>query len=154
MRLQSPAVFSPDCLPIRFTCLGQNVHPPLLITDPPTGTSSFVLIFEDLDSAPRWTHWLLYNIPSSIRLIPEGIVPTGAMEGLANNNSIGYEGPCPRYFSGTHRYLFTLYAIDCLLSTDASFDRRQVEQLMTDHILARATWEISCSALRSSGVVL
>lgn len=148
MTLQSPA-FNAEFIPIQFTCLGENIPPPLQVADVPLHTKSFVLIFEDLDSTPIWTHWLLYNIPFS-----EGLLDLAAsIEGLVNNNSIGYEGPCPKYFSGIHRYHFHLYALNTMLLLDTPVDRNTVEEVMQGSILGEANLYVFCSALAFENVV-
>jgi len=66
-------------MPLRHTCDGRNLSPPLAWGEPPPGTRSLVLIVDDPDApdpaAPRmtWVHWLLYNIPPHARQLPEGV---------------------------------------------------------------------------------
>lgn len=143
MKLYSPA-FTSDFIPVEYTCLGENIYPPLFFTDVPIDTKSLVLIFEDLDAIPIWTHWLLYN------LLPTGdaiqrVDLKDASQGLANNNSIGYEGPCPKYFSLSHTYRFTLYALNRLLEFETVADRNIVEQEMEGAVLTTAYLEVTCS---------
>src|SRR4051812_3071105 len=82
-------------IPKPYTCLGPNVSPPLFFDDVPEEAKSLVLIFEDVDAIPVWTHWMLFNIPPATTEVKQGSIPEGAVEGLANNHSFGYEGPCP-----------------------------------------------------------
>jgi Raf kinase inhibitor-like YbhB/YbcL family protein len=49
---------------------------------------------------------------------------------------IGYGGPCPP--GGTHRYYFTLYALDQLLTLDPGATKPQVLQAIAGHQLATA----------------
>ena len=129
------------------TCLGKNINPPLEFEDIPEGTKSLVLIFEDVDATPKpWTHWMLFNIPPSVTKIEEGTIPEGATEGLANNHSFGYEGPCPRYFSGTHHYWFRLYALDTVLDLPKNSEREDVEERMKDHVIEKAELLGLCTA--------
>jgi Raf kinase inhibitor-like YbhB/YbcL family protein len=132
-------------MPLVYTCLDANINPPLVIDDVPENTVSFVLIFEDVDAQPKaWTHWLLFNIPPLTRIVHEGQIPAGATEGLANNHSFGYEGPCPRFFSGTHHYWFRLYALDAMLDLGADSEREAVESAMQGHVLSEAFLEVIC----------
>ena len=134
-------------MPEKFTCLGQNVNPPLHIEQVPALAKSLVLIFEDTDATPKvWTHWMLFDIPPATREIEENSVPNGAVEGLANNHSFGYEGPCPRYFKGTHHYRFCLYALNKLLHLPPATEREEVEEKMKAHIIAEAQLSVLCSA--------
>lgn len=128
------------------TCMGTNVSPSLFIDEAPEEAKSLVLIFEDTDSAPIWTHWMLFNIPASTTEILEGKVPEGAVEGLANNHSFGYEGPCPKYFEGIHHYWFRLYALDVVLDLPAATEREVVEEKMKDHVIAKAYLQGLCNS--------
>ncbi|HEY1006579.1 MAG TPA: YbhB/YbcL family Raf kinase inhibitor-like protein, partial [Sphingobacteriaceae bacterium] len=65
-------------IPVRYTCLGPNISPPLTFEDLPEGTESLVLIFEDTDATPRpWVHWMVFNIPATTTTVPEGTIPPG-----------------------------------------------------------------------------
>lgn len=125
-------------IPIRYTCRGQNISPPLIFEDIPAGTDSLVLIFEDVDATPDpWTHWMVFNIPTVTHHTTEGQIPLGGIEGLANNHSLGYEGPCPTYFKGIHHYWFRLYAISAMLNLPATSEREEVEEAMEGHIIEK-----------------
>ena len=130
-------------IPSRYTCSGENVSPELRWTAAPSGTRSFVLIMTDPD-APGGTfvHWVAFNLPPSERNLPVGIpkgdtIPTGGVQGSNSFDSTGYGGPCPPE-GKPHHYFFRLYAIDTRLSLKAGANRREVEQAMTGHILAKA----------------
>lgn len=126
-------------IPQNNTCLGPNVNPTLYIREVPQATQSLVLIFEDVDATPKpWTHWMLFNIPPTTYEIKEGSIPEGAVEGLANNHTHGYEGPCPKYFKGTHHYWFRVYALDTVLDLPAASEREEVEAKMQEHIIGKA----------------
>jgi len=146
MRIKSTFEESQD-IPKPNTCLGENINPPLEFEGIPAGTKSLVLIFEDVDASPKpWTHWMLFNIPPTVTKIEEGAIPPGATEGLANNHSFGYEGPCPRYFKGTHHYWFRLYALDTILDLPKASEREDVEAKMQGHILEKAELLGLCTA--------
>jgi len=56
-----------------------------------------------------FVHWLVCNIPAGVSEIQKGQRPAGTE--LRNGfGRPGYGGPCPP--SGTHRYFFTVYALD------------------------------------------
>ncbi|PWG80271.1 YbhB/YbcL family Raf kinase inhibitor-like protein [Pararcticibacter amylolyticus] len=123
-------------IPRPYTCLGANISFPFEFESLPSGTESLVLIFEDVDATPKpWTHWMVFNIPPSSIKTEEGTIPSGATEGLANNHTFGYEGPCPRYFQGTHHYWIRLYALDIRLDLQPASEREEVEKAMNGHIL-------------------
>lgn len=126
-------------IPTPYTCLGPNINPPMQFEDVPVGAESFVLIIEDVDATPKaWTHWMVFNIPAVTQNVEEGKVPIGGVEGLCNNHTFGYEGPCPRYFQGTHHYWFRVYALDTMLDLPAASEREDVEKAMEGHVLDKA----------------
>ena len=131
-----------EAIPSKYTCDGQDVSPPLAWSAPPNGTKSFALINDDPD-APMgtWVHWVVYNLPASVRQLPEAFPadqerPDGTRQGRTDFGRIGYGGPCPP--SGTHRYVFTLYALDTVLSLAPGATKADVEAALQGHILAQA----------------
>jgi len=147
MKLTSIAFKHGEHIPEIYTCLGSNINPPLEFNDVPQNTKSLVLIFEDADATPQaWTHWMLFNIAPSVTAINDNTVPGDATEGLANNHSFGYEGPCPKYFKGTHHYWFRLYALDTILDLPKKSEREEVEAAMKGHVIAEADLLGLCTA--------
>jgi len=138
--LTSGAFQDGGSIPYRYTCNGDDVSPPLAWGDPPPGTRSFALLVDDPD-APRgtFTHWVLFNIPSGARGLPEGVpgderLPDGSVQGRNDFPRTGWGGPCPP--SGTHRYRFFLYALDATLDLPPGASKRQLLDAVEDHILA------------------
>lgn len=147
MRLTSDSFASGGAIPVRHTCDGANTSPPLAWSDVPADAKSLALIVDDPDApdpkAPKriWVHWVLYNIPPTVRALDEGAprspVPDEASEGLHDGGALGYDGPCPPI--GTHRYFHTLYALDCVLpDLGPRATRHDLDAAMQGHILARA----------------
>ncbi len=144
--LSSPAFADGDEIPIRYTCEGDDVSPPLRWTDPPEGTKSFALIVDDPDApdprAPRtvWVHWVVYDIPAEVRELAENAsaagLPAGAREGLNDWKRVGYGGPCPPI--GRHRYFHKLYALDVTLGDLGRPTKAELERAMRDHLLGEA----------------
>ncbi len=137
MRIKSSAFQHAERIPLKYTCDGEDINPPLTIEDIPKGTESLVLIVDDPD-APMgvWTHWTLWNIAPKTEEIGEDSVPAGAVEGMTNFKSTGYGGPCPP--DGQHRYFFKLYALDSELELDSSVDAEELEEAMNKHIIEKA----------------
>jgi len=50
LALTSPAFAYGDPIPVRYTCDGQDISPPLSWGTPPLETRSLVLLVEDLDA--------------------------------------------------------------------------------------------------------
>lgn len=142
--LSSPAFDAQGPIPIQFTCEGHDVSPPLGWRGAPPGTQSLALIVDDPDApdpaAPKrtWVHWVVYNLPVTTALLPEGVktLPPGTREGLNDWQRTGYGGPCPPV--GTHRYFFKLYALDTVLPDLQAPTKAKLEQAMAGHVLARA----------------
>jgi Raf kinase inhibitor-like YbhB/YbcL family protein len=138
LKLSSPAFDEGGKIPDQYTCRGQDISPPLHIEGVPAGTSTLALILHDPDApVGDFTHWTLWNIPSNITDIPAGNCPPGAIEGLTDFNKNGYGGPCPP--SGTHRYMFDLYALKSTLSLPANARRADLEQALRDSSIAQCT---------------
>jgi len=110
MKLMSKDFVDDGSIPSEFTCDGKNVSPHLAWENLPDGTKSFALSVTDPDAIGGWNHWLLYNIPNKVKEIEKNRKPAEALEVENNFGKKTYGGPCPP--SGTHRYFFTVYALD------------------------------------------
>ncbi len=133
LTVSSPAFRHNGNVPSKYTCEGENVNPPLEIEGIPEGAISLVLIVEDLD-APRgiFVHWVVFNI-SPVTIIEENSVP--GVEGINSFGNNFYGGPCPP--SGTHQYVFAVYALDTTLTLDPTVTKNDVVEAMEGHILAK-----------------
>lgn len=120
-------------IPKKYTCEGENINPPLEISNLPTGTKTIALIVEDPDT-PHGTfdHWVAWNIAPN-RSIAENSAP--GVNGTNGFGNEGYGGPCPP--SGSHRYYFKVYALDAELDLPAASNKRELQLAMKDHILAK-----------------
>ena len=133
MKLTSPAFNNNETLPSEYTCDGEGGNPPLIISDVPENAQSLALIFYDPDApSGNWTHWSMWNLNPKMTKIAENSVPAG-IEGINSYGDTRYGAPCPP--SGTHKYIFKLYALDTLLSLTSRADTKQVEESMQGHIL-------------------
>ena len=141
IKVESSASKEGELIPSQYTCDGSNISPPLKWSDPPEGTMSLVLISDDPDApAGTWVHWVVCNIPPSVKGFPQNVPTTkilenGAIQGTTDFGKIGYGGPCPP--SGTHRYYFKMYALDTMLNFDPGATKKQVVDAMKDHVLAK-----------------
>lgn len=134
--LGSPSFEHNELMPFDYTCDGNNASPPLEIHNTPKETQSFALIMDDPDAPSGvWDHWIKWNIPATTTLVEEGKEPVG-VSGIGTAGDKRYHGPCPP--SGTHRYIFKLYALDTLLSLPEGSSKEKLEEVMNKHILAEA----------------
>jgi Raf kinase inhibitor-like YbhB/YbcL family protein len=140
MTLTSTAFAEGERIPTVHTADGADTSPPLAWTDPPAGTKSLAVLCADPD-APRgtWVHWVLFNLPPAERGLAAGVAKSGklpnAVQGTTDFGSTGYGGPSPPP-GKPHRYFFTVYALDTVLSLDSAATRAHVLDAMKGHILA------------------
>jgi Raf kinase inhibitor-like YbhB/YbcL family protein len=142
--LTSTAFRDGAAIPVKHTCDGVDVSPPLAWTGAPAGTRSFALIADDPDApAGSWVHWVVYNLPAAVSELPENVAKVealdlgGARQGRNDFRRPGYGGPCPPP-GPAHRYVFTLYALDAPLTLKAGAQRKDVETTMEGHVLGSA----------------
>jgi Raf kinase inhibitor-like YbhB/YbcL family protein len=154
MKLGSPVIPEDGMIPAKYTCDGLDRSPPLEWSGVPGSARSLALICDDPD-APlgTWSHWVVTELPPEVTSLAEGISPEETVnlapgdgaraagqgtalvrQGKNDFGNIGYGGPCPP--SGTHRYLFRLYALDTRLELGARATRRDLLEAIQGHILA------------------
>ena len=111
MKLTSKDFVDKGYIPSEFTCDGKNISPELSWKEVPEKTKSYALAVTDPDApGGNWIHWQVYDISKTLKKIDRGSLPSGAKEMENDFGRRSYGGPCPP--SGTHRYFFTLYALD------------------------------------------
>lgn len=128
-----------DTIPVEFTCDGENSSPAVWWHGVPSSARSLTLVCEDPDApGGTWDHWIVFNIPSHVTMIQKSArakdIP--ARYGTNSWGKPAYGGPCPP--SGTHRYVFTLYALDSELSLTANAAKKDILGAMQGHIIQRA----------------
>lgn len=137
MELSSTAFGNKEKIPSKYTCDGDEVSPPLKISNVPEDTKSLALISEDPDApSGNWIHWVVWNIPPDTDEIPEGSLPSGAVEGVTSFGDNKYGGPCPP--SGSHRYYFRLYALDTDIDLPVASGKEDLKDAMENHIIEQA----------------
>ncbi len=137
MHLTSPAFADNQPIPAEYSCQGSNHSPELNWEGIPVDTQSLALILEDPD-APGGTfvHWVLANLPATEKGLSAGQAsPAGAVQGMNSSGRSGYTGPCPPA-GKAHHYIFTLYAVDQVLTLDAAPDKAGLLAALEGHILA------------------
>ena len=134
--LQSSAFAAGRAIPVVYTCDGSNTRPPLTISGVPQDTKSLAIVMYDPD-APGGTfvHWVAWNIPPETQELPHGSLLPTIMEGTTSYQSVGYQGPCPP--SGTHRYVWRLYALRSVLSLDSKATREDLETAINTYVITQ-----------------
>ena len=149
-------------IPIKNTCHGENISPPLDWSGAPDGIASYALIAENIDhETGKWVHWVIYDIPVSATGFPEGIssstsmLPDGTTQGTNDKKQIGYYGPCPPPLLSPiggaagglfpkletvepQRHDFRLYALDVKLGLNPGLTKDELLKAMEGHIVAQA----------------
>jgi hypothetical protein len=123
--------------PQAFTCDGEGSNPPLDIEDVPEDAKSLALVLRDPDAVEGiFIHWIMWNIDPKTEKIDVGTVPEGAVQGATTNKKNHYIPPCPP--SGTHRYIFTLYALDTRLDLPFTSNVEQLNAAIDGHVIDKA----------------
>jgi Raf kinase inhibitor-like YbhB/YbcL family protein len=131
----SPAFADGQPVPTEFTCDGNDAPPAIRVADPPQGTRSFAVIMDDPD-APKgtFTHWLAYDLPAD-----GSALRATAGKTLENDfGRKGYGGPCPPPGHGSHRYYFTVFAVDVPALDVPGRSRDDLEAALKGHTLGQA----------------
>src|ERR1700734_1691662 len=104
-----------------FGCTGGNVSPALSWSGAPKYTKSFALTNYDPDAptGSGFWHWVVFNIPAGTTSIPKNagdvkakLMPEGAIQSRNDVSTDGWIGPCPPADGTSHRYIFTVFAVD------------------------------------------
>ena len=111
IEVSSPAFEEGETVPDEFTCVGEDVSPPLEWSGVPESAAELRITVTDPDApSGNFTHWVVSGIDPSATGVGEGEVPTGGTE---EENSFGeteYRGPCAPP-GPAHRYIWTVEAL-------------------------------------------
>lgn len=129
-------------------CHGPNMSPALQWVGAPATTKSYVLVLDDYEArgGDGFIHWVAYNIPSSVTMLPgnagagEPDLASGGRHAYNDFLRRRYDGPCPPE-GAPHKYRFTVYALDMPSIDDAGTPMtwRKLRFIIRDHILAQAS---------------
>jgi len=131
-------------IPSRYTCDGKGISPHISWGEVPSGAASIALIMDDPDAPTGvFVHWVVYNIPADKRELPEAFLKKdkmndGTCQGVSDfgRAGIGYWGPCPPH-GIFHHYYFKVYVLDTKLDLAPQASKKQLEDAMNGHILAK-----------------
>lgn len=137
MTITSPSFENGRFIPSTFTCDNRNINPALSIAEVPKSAKSLALIINDPDApSGNFVHWVMWNIDPNTKIIRQESAPAEAVQGTNSAGYVGYAGPCPP--SGTHHYVFKLYALDTLLELESATTESILKRAMAGHILTEA----------------
>lgn len=125
-------------IPSKYTCDGEGRFPTLTIEDIPANTKSLALIVDDPDAPTgTWDHLLLANVPVEwVRIVFSQDSFDTAVFGQNSRGELARWAPCPP--SGTHRYVFKIYALSEKLKISSGFSKERLYELMWGKILAQS----------------
>lgn len=126
--------------PVEHTGRGRDVSPEFLLKNLSSQAVTLVITLEDLSHLiPGFTHWVIWNIPASDRIA--GVIPPGktvpSLENTVQGIGYGvhrYAGPKPPK-GKTHKYCFTIYALDCRIDVKACSAKRKVLSVAKEHVI-------------------
>jgi Raf kinase inhibitor-like YbhB/YbcL family protein len=110
LHVSSSAFINNSRLAKQYTCDGAGEEPAVQAGTVPASTSELVLIVADPD-APSGTFFHLTRYGLKPRGPGSGSVNNGGTEGRNSAGSTGWTPPCPPKGSGTHHYVWTVYAL-------------------------------------------
>lgn len=107
-------------IPVRYSCNGDNVSPPLAWSGLPAGTAEVAVVVDDPD-APRgaFYHWIVAGLAPSTTALAEGT--HAGITATGSSGQPGYTGMCPPA-GQRHRYRFTVYALQTPSGVTAGMD--------------------------------
>jgi len=143
--LTSPAFANGARLPERFTADGDGVSPPLLWSDPPSGTARFALIVEDPDAPATQplVHAIVWNLPADERRLAEGAI-SGDGDDADDGRDVGRNSfwsenwlpPDPPTGHGSHDYVFQLFALSEAAAIGSNPGRSELMKALAGNVLA------------------
>lgn len=139
VKLTSPGIMGTGRLNLDHTCYRRGQSMPVLWSDAPGSTKSYVLIMEEHKPGELpFVKWLVYNIPADSKGLPMGLPQAEAFEGgikqgRNDHGTTGYTGPCiPK---GQMNYKLRLFAMDTVLDVPPTAKFNDMIPVMNGHIV-------------------
>jgi Raf kinase inhibitor-like YbhB/YbcL family protein len=134
IKVLSPKFSNNETIPVKYTCQGEDISPPLVFEGIPPQAKSIAIIVDDPDAPVGvFDHWLAWNIlPTKTKLEEREIPPC---QGANHFGEICYRGPCPPR-GKAHRYYFRVWVLDKMLTLSQGAYRKELEEAMHLHIIA------------------
>jgi hypothetical protein len=135
----SPAFQAGQPVPVRFSCRGGDVSPPLSWTGAPARTVAVAVVVDDPDAPnPPFTHWVVTGLAATTTSLAEGEVPAGAVQARNSAGQANYAGMCPPA-GQLHHYRFSVHALSRRPRVDASTTPGEARKAVNDATLAQGT---------------
>jgi Raf kinase inhibitor-like YbhB/YbcL family protein len=131
LTVTSSAFAEGEAIPARYGCDGEGLSPPLAWSGAPEGTAAFAIVMDDPD-ARGFVHWTVADLPSETTSLEQG--ERAGTEGRSSFGRAEYGGPCPP--SGTHRYVFEVFALPDALGLAPGFSADELRAALEGRVLA------------------
>jgi Raf kinase inhibitor-like YbhB/YbcL family protein len=132
-----------------FGCSGKIISPSLKWINAPGNTKSFAVTVYDPDAptGSGWWHWVIFNIPASINelktdagRIDKKMAPAESIQSMTDFGKPGFGGACPPQGDKSHRYIFTVYALNVVkLDLDEKTPPAMVGFFLNGSVIAKAS---------------
>jgi phosphatidylethanolamine-binding protein (PEBP) family uncharacterized protein len=124
--LSSAAFAAGGAMPVRYTCDGAGLSPPLQWRNAPPGTAELFLLAIDLSGGrDDAVQWAVGGLSPSLHGIAAGRPPAGAVVGRNSAGKVGWGGVCGAR-GRVHHVAFLLYALSRKLGLRAGFNPARV----------------------------
>ena len=137
MKITSPDFEDGGNIPGQFTCSGPGLRPKIEISEIPPDAAELVLFIDDPDApSGTYNHWSLAGLIPSDEVIISNSLPNVAYELINSSGKSSYVPPCPP--NGTHRYIFTIFALSEKIPRSPNQTSQEFEKIMLPKISASA----------------
>ena len=140
LKFSLPDFTNGNKFPVDYTGRGKDISPEIVIENLSESAKTLAITLEDISHPIKnFTHWVIWDIPATDKIkkaISPGRTissPEGAVQGIGYGFH-RYAGPKPPK-GKSHRYCFTIYALDCRLSLKSSSTKRKVLRKANSHII-------------------
>jgi phosphatidylethanolamine-binding protein (PEBP) family uncharacterized protein len=124
-------------IPVRYTCEGGNVSPPLQWGKVPAGTSQMFLIALSLTAGTQGgIRWAVGGIDPSSGGFAAGQLPAGAIVGRSSDGHVGWAGICP-VKGKPQAVIVMVYALRHPLRLAPGFEPSKVQAQLTGNTVGR-----------------
>jgi Raf kinase inhibitor-like YbhB/YbcL family protein len=143
LKVSSDAFENDGIIPKRYTGRGEDISPSLKFETILPEAKTIAIIVDDPDTPiGTFTHWVVWNIPSNVSIISEGIQKGKILSSIGNarqgkNGYLinGYRGPKPPNVTGTHTYRFKVYVLNTELTLKSNAGKKQLLRAMKGNVI-------------------
>ena len=136
--LSSTALTDGGVFPTVHTCDGDDLPLPLSWDGSHPDAVEVVLVVDDPDApGGAFAHWLVAGLPGTGAIV-DGVLPSGAIEGVNGFGEVGYRGPCPPPGDAAHSYRIEVIGVAEPTELKAGFTADELERATAGQQLSSA----------------